>query len=131
MVPDCGERWFLDAALSDSPPEAVKLKLYSNDYDCVEGSVAGDFTEVAAGAGYAAITLARATWNAASTATGTTSKTYADQTVTFSGTRTVVGYFIVGAVSGTLIWAERLFPSPGVVFNSPDELVVGPRIEGA
>lgn len=131
VVPDCGERWLLDAALSDAAPEAVKLKLYSNDYDPVEGSVAGDFTEVTAGAGYAAITLTRATWNAAATALGITTKTFPSQTFAFIGTRTVNGYFIVGAVSGTLIWAERLYPSPGQQFNNTDQCVLPPQIAGA
>src|SRR3990167_2622655 len=98
LVPDAGEVALLDIMLTTATPEAQTLKLYSNNYDAVEGSTDANFTECAGG-GYVSKALARATWNAASTVAGTTSKTYPAQTFNFTGAVTVVGYFIVGATS--------------------------------
>ena len=130
VVPDVGERLLLDNALGDSTPENLLLKLYTNNFDCVEGSVHTDFTECAI-SGYAAKTLTAASWNAASTAAGTTSKTYAQQTFNFTGTGNVVGYYVVGATSGLLYWAERLYAGTGQAINNGDALNITPKIEAA
>ena len=123
LAPDVGEVAIIDYALSTTTPEAQTLKLYTNNYDAVEGSTASNFTE-ASGSGYAAISLVRATWNAASTSGGTTTKTYPQQTFTYTGAITIVGYFIVGATSGTLLWAERLYAGAGQAFANNDTLKV-------
>lgn len=128
LLPDAGERNFLDMALSDAAPEAQVLKLYSNDVTPAEGDTAATYTEATIG-GYAAVNLVRATWNAASTATGVTSKTYPGQTWNFSATGTVVGYFIIKVTAGTILWAERMFASPGQVFNGSDSLTLNIRIQ--
>lgn len=128
MVPDIGETMFLDNILKTASPEALNLKLYSNNFDCVEGSVASAFTEVSGG-GYALKNLTRAGWNAAQSAAGVSSSTYGTaQTFSFTGTVTVVGYYLVGASSGTLYWAERLYAGAGQVFNNGDSLTITPKI---
>ena len=129
LVPDAGEVAMLDMLLGTATPEAQTLKLYTNNYDAVEGSVAGSFTE-ATGSGYSAKSLARATWNAASSAGGVSSKTYPAQTFNFTGSITIVGYFVVGATSGTILWAERLYSGAGQVFANGDSLTVTPKLEG-
>jgi len=130
VVPDVGEVCSLDMWLSDASPEAQTLKLYSSDTTPAESDTAGTYTEATI-AGYSAKSLARATWNAASTSVGTTSKTYPAQTFNFSGTGTVVGYYVIKASAGTLLWAERVFTSPGQTFNNGDSLTVTLRIEAA
>lgn len=128
MVPDIGETMFLDNILKTTTPEALTLKLYSNNYDCVEGSTASNFTEATI-TGYASKALARATWGAAVSATGTSSSTYsAPQVFNFTGTGAIVGYFLVGTTSGTLYWAERLYASTGQTFNNGDSLTITPKI---
>lgn len=109
--------------LSTTTPETQKLKLYLNDISPAESDTAGTYTEATI-SGYAAVALTRATWNGASTATGVTTKTYPAQTFSFTGTGTIVGYFVVGNTSTTLLFAERLFTSPGQVFNNADSLVL-------
>ncbi|HKS16984.1 MAG TPA: hypothetical protein VJU16_06710 [Planctomycetota bacterium] len=130
VLPDAGERNALDMWLSDASPEAQTLKLYTNDVTPAEGDTAATYTE-AAGSGYASKALARATWNAAATNAGVTSKDYPQQTFNWTGTITIVGYFIVKVTAGTILWAERMFTSPGQVFNNGDVLKVTPRIEQA
>ena len=131
LVPDVGEVKLLDRALRLSAEENLTLKLFSNDYTPVEGSVAGDFTE-SAGGGYAAKTLTNGSWGAAATAGGTTSSAYAEQTFTFTGALTtnpnIYGYYIVGATSGTLYWAERA-AATFTPANNGDTYKVTPRIE--
>lgn len=127
VIPNVGEALMMDNALKNTTPEALTLKLYSNNYDCINSSVAGSFTEVSGG-GYAAKSLARASWSS-SVAGSPTSTTYsAAQVFSFTGTVTVVGYFIVGSVSGTLYWAERLYATTGQSFNNGDTLSVTPKI---
>lgn len=128
VVPDCGEAKLLDDLLGTASPGSQTLKLYTNNFDCVEGTVAGGFTE-ASGSGYAAKALARATWGAAATAAGTTSKAYPAQAFAFSGAITIVGYYVVDTASGTLLWAERLFAGAGQAFANGDSLTVTPRLE--
>ena len=109
VVPNCGEEQLLQLALGKDAQEDTTLKLFTNDISPSEASVVGDFTE-AAGGGYAAKTLAKATWTVAVVA-GVATGTYAKQTWTFTGalngSATIYGYFIIGATSGVLIAAER------------------------
>ena len=46
----------------------------------------------------------------------------------FTGTGTVVGYYIVGATSGNIYWAERIYAAAGQTFNNGDSLTVTPKI---
>lgn len=127
MVPNIGETLMLDNALKTASPEALILKLYTNNYDCVETSVHTDFTECVV-SGYAAKTLTRAGWGAAGAGAPSTSTYGTPQTFNFTGTGNIVGYYLVGAVSGSLYWAERLYPTTGQAFNSGDSLTVTPKI---
>lgn len=127
LVPDVGEVALLDMMLSDASPEAQSLVLYQSNTSPAEGDTWATYTEVSGG-GYAAKSLARATWNGASTATGTTSKTYPQQTFTWTGTVTVYGYAVRKSTAGTLLWAEKIFTS-GQVFNNGDTLKITPYIE--
>src|SRR5437867_6622616 len=77
LVPDVGERKFLNVAINGVANEDLTLKLYKNNYTPVEGSVAGDFTE-ATFTGYAAVTLARGSWTVATVA-GLTTAAYAQR----------------------------------------------------
>lgn len=113
---------------STSTPENLTLKLYKNDYTPVATSTAGDFTECDF-TNYSAKTLDRDTWGTASTVSGKASLAYdsAPQTWTCGATgNTIYGYFVVGATSGTLIYAER-FATPRPLTNG-DTLNVQPVV---
>lgn len=108
VVADVGELKLLDNATGKGTPENLTLKLYKNNYTPVAGSVAGDFT-VADFTNYVNKTLTIATWGAATTVSNKGSATYGSaQTWTCGATgNTVYGYYIIGASSGTLYWAEK------------------------
>jgi hypothetical protein len=127
VVPNVGEGLLLSNALLTASPEALTLKLYSNNYDCVNSSVASSFTEVSGG-GYASKSLTRAGWSASVTGSPSSITYGTAQTWSFTGTVTVVGYFIVGTTSTTLYWAERLYATTGQVFNNGDSLTVTPKL---
>ena len=127
LIPDVGERNLLDMALSDASPEAQTLKLYESNTTPAEGDTHTSYTEATI-SGYASISLARATWNAASTATGTTSKTYPQQTFTFTGSGTIYGYYVIKTTAGTLLWSEKIFTS-GQAFQNTDQLKLTLSIE--
>ena len=113
LVPDVGEVLLLEYALNKTEPTEVKLKIYTNDYTPVEGSVVGDFTEATA-AGYAAIELAGASWTIASSV-GVTTASYAQQTETFTAASTNYGYYITNNGGTQVLWAERFSDAPHTI----------------
>lgn len=113
LVPDVGEVLLLSYALNKVEPTEVKLKLYTNDYTPVEGSVVGNFTEATA-AGYAAIVLAGASWTIA-TSVGVTTAEYAQQTFTLTAASTNYGYYITNNDGSQVLWAERFSDAPHTI----------------
>ncbi len=116
-------QWMLKTT---STPENLTLKLFKNDYTPTATSTAGDFTE-ADFTSYAAKTLSRGTWQSPSTVSGKASIAYdtAPQTWTCGTTgNTIYGYYVVGATSGTLIYAERF--SANRPLSNGDSLNVQP-----
>lgn len=114
LVPDTGEVEMLKRILNFSATGDVKLHLYANNYTPVEGSAIANFTECTA-AGYAAKTLAGASWSIATTS-GTSEASYAEQTFTFTAAQTVYGYFVTNSAGTVLLWAELFTGAP---FNIP------------
>lgn len=125
LCPSVGEANMLNNALQATTPEALTLKLYSNSKAPAAADTAASYTEVSAG-GYAAKSLTRAGWNAA-TGTPAVSTYGTEQVFNFTGTVTVYGYFLVGESSGTIYWAEEIYPS-GQTFNNGDSLTLTPKI---
>ena len=120
VVPNVGETALQDKMLKAAlaVDEGYTLKLYKNNYTPVASLVASDFTE-ADFTGYTSKSLTRALWNAATIVSGAAVSTYGSspQTWTCGATgNTIYGYYVVGATSGTLLWAE-LFASPIVLTN--------------
>jgi len=127
LAPNVGEVQLLSVALNKAAVENQKLKLYTNDKSPAEGDVAGDYTE-AAGSGYAEKAIAGANWTVAN-AGGVTTAEYAEQEFTFSGALgNVYGYFIVGATSGILLWAERFAGAPFDVKGATTPIKITPKI---
>lgn len=115
LVPDVGEVELLKRLLyGNAGSENGTLKLYKTNVTPAESDTAASYTE-ADFTGYSSKTLTSsqsgATWAVPTTSTGTTSSTYGT-TLTWSPTtsQTVYGYFVVGATSTVLWWAE-LFAS--------------------
>ncbi len=105
ILPDVSEQEWLKRVLKDVNNQT--LKLFVNDLTPSEGTVVGSFTEMSTH-GYAAKTLDKTLWTIA-TASGVTSATHQQQTWSFTNATsvTVYGYYIVDAVTGTLLYAER------------------------
>jgi len=113
LVPDVGEVLLLSYALNKVAATDVKIKLFTNDYTPVEGSVVADFTEATA-AGYAAIALTGASWTITTT-TGVTTATYAQQTFTFTAASTNYGYYVTNNDGSQVLWAERFSDAPHTI----------------
>jgi len=111
LIPDVGEVLLLSYSLNKiTPGDTVKLKLYTNDYTPVEGSVIGSFTQAVA-AGYAAIDLAKADWTIA-TSGGVTTAEQPQKTFTFTAASTDYGYYVTDIAGTGLLWAERFSDAP-------------------
>lgn len=118
VIPDAGKIELLDttlrAALVVDVP--LSLRLYSNDYTPVAGSVLGSFTECG-WLGYFRETITRATWAAPSIVGGKASSTYPtvfQWTNNSGGSVTVFGYYVVNPATAVVRWAER-FPVTRVI----------------
>lgn len=127
VVPNAGEAAYLDDMLKNTTPEALTLCLYTNNYDAINTSVTGSFTE-ASGSGYASKALTRAGWGAAVPGSPSSSTYGTPQVFNFTGAITIVGYFLKGAASGTIRHAERLYAGAGQAFANGDSLTVTPKL---
>ncbi len=132
LVPDVGEVELLKRLLyANAGSENGTLKLYKTNVTPAESDTAASYT-VADFTGYSDKTLTSsqsgATWAVPTTNTGTTSSTYGT-TLTWSPTtsQTVYGYYVVGATSTILWWAE-LFASSKNLSNG-DTLNLTARIQ--
>jgi len=130
VVPDEGEKELLDKMLKDalSVNEDYVLKLFKNDFTPANTTSAGSLTE-ADFTNYVAITLTRATWNVAVTNGSNkaeTSYNTSPQSWT-SGTtgNTIFGYYIIGATSTAVLWAERF--ATARVLSDGDVLNLTPK----
>ena len=125
--PDAGENLSLEMIVNKTAPQNLVLKLYSNNITPSDTDVAGTYTE-ATFAGYAAITLAGASWNAAAAGTITYN---AQQTFTRSSSgapESIYGYYVVQFTSGTLLYSERDGAGPFSVANAGDAIKLTPTI---
>lgn len=134
LVPDVGEVVLLNNLLAGGVLENWTLKLYKTDVTPAEGDTDASYT-VADFTGYSNKTLTRAVgagnWSTPSTNTGTTSSTYnsgTPQSWTLSGSsQTIYGYFVVGATSTTLLFAEKFAASRAL--SDGDTLELTPYLE--
>lgn len=128
VVPDTAEVIALKAFLNHTPQDEDQiLRLFKNNYDPVESSVVGDFTE-SDFSGYVEIALAGASWTV--TGGSPTAATYAEQTFQSDADQTeqtAYGYYVVRDTGGELLWAER-FPTPVAISENGDFVKVTPRI---
>ena len=125
LVPTVGANVALENIVNKTAPENLILKLFISNTTPSNTDTAATYTE-ATFPGYAAITLAGGSWGAASAR----SIAYAQQTFTCTGTATdnVYGYYLVGATSGILKWAERDAAAPFAVRNAGDAVKITPTI---
>lgn len=125
--PNTGENIALEALVNKTAPQNLVLKLYSSNTTPSDTDTHTTYTE-ATFAGYSAITLTGANWNAASA--GSISYN-AQQTFTRSTTgavENIYGYYVVQATSGTLVYSERDANAPFAVTNSGDAIKITPTI---
>jgi hypothetical protein len=129
VTPNGGEVDHVELIVGKRAEENLSLRLYVNDKVPADTDVAADYTEMST-LGYAAKTLTGASWTV--TPGDPAVGVYAAQTFEFdAGTPVAVyGYFVLGAVSGRLRWAER-FPAGQVVGGSAvDFIAVTPQYTG-
>ncbi len=129
VVPNQGELVILGRLLNNTTGN-LRIKLFTNSFTIVEGTVVGDFTEATA-AGYPAggLILTQGSWTVANDA-GTSSGTYTQQTFTFTGSETVEGYYITDLAGTNVLWAEE-FVAPANIPAGGGTLRITPAIEAA
>ena len=129
IVANDGDYQMIEAVLNKATPENLILKLFTNNVTPDKSFTASSLTECAA-AGYAAITLAAASWTVTEgTGAGTTptTATYPQQTFTLTAAANIYGYYLVGATSGKLYFAE-LVGGPFVIPSGGGTVKITPNI---
>ena len=125
LVPNVGEQVMLEAFLNKTAPQNLVLKLYTSNTTPSESDTASTYTE-ATGNGYAPASLVSSNWT--TTPGNPTVSSHPQVTFGFTGALgNVYGYFVVQAVSGVLMWAER-FPSAINIQNNGDQIAITPSI---
>lgn len=104
---------------SISTTEALKMKLFTNNYTPTVSASLTDFTE-ASGGGYAEKSLAASAWSFASGIA-----TCPPQLWTFTGSvGNVYGYYLVRATTNDVVAAERFSSGPYNIANNGDTITV-------
>lgn len=132
MVPRIGQADALQYFVNAAAPQNLVLRLFKNDITPAETDTAASYTE-ATFTGYAALTLAGATWGAPVQG-APSSITYPQQTITSSATQTlqnIYGYYYTRLASGNLAGAERFSGAPFAIANNGDNIKITPQITGA
>lgn len=120
LVPNASEVIIMENFLNKTAPQDLVLKLYSSNTTPAETDTVAAYTELSGG-GYSDIDLVAANWIV--TPGNPTSAAYPEQTFTFTGAAgNVYGYYVVQAVSGALMWAERFTNAPLNIQNNGDEI---------
>lgn len=128
LVPNNGEGDMLSFIVNKSAPENVVLRLFQNNITPSETDTAATYTE-ATWTGYAALTLAGASWTVVEGAPSEAS--YAQQIFTSSAdsqSQNNYGYYLTRATSGRIAWAERFTDGPYQIVNNGDQIKVTPKI---
>ena len=115
VIPDEGKiLWLYWALCTDgSDLEDFILKTYKNNYTPVDGSTAGDFTE-SNFTGYSSVAIARSSLpdpTITSHVAITTRSAVPTFTCTAGAAQDMYGWYLVGAVSGDVVAAQR-FDNP-------------------
>jgi hypothetical protein len=129
LVPNAGEVLILKNFLNHTAPQNLKLKLFKNDKTPADGDSEASYTE-ATFSGYSDADLTGANWTVTGGAPSEAS--YPQQTFTSDAnqaTQNIYGYYIVQAVSGFIMWAERFPNGPYPIANAGDAIKVTPKIQ--
>lgn len=128
LVPNSGEVVALQLLVNKiTVTENLKYQLFATNITPAETDVAATYT-IAAGGGYADITMTGASWTVTPGAPSIVA--YAQQTWTFTGALTtnptIYGYIVVRATTGDLILAETF--SSFTPANNGDNIKITPQI---
>lgn len=116
IVPNESEKSLLDKMVKESSEDYL-IRLFKNNLVPDSDTVLTNFTE-ADFTGYTEMTLLRADWDDAITVDKKAETNHAEVSWECEGScNKIFGYYIVGKISGDLLWSER--------FATPRSLVVG------
>lgn len=125
LVPNEGEVQILGIAINNVANENLLLKLFATNVTPAEADTSASYTEVTA-TGYSAITLTKGSWSIANVG-GVTTATYPEQTFTMTSATNCYGYYVVGATSGKVFWAES-FGSNYAIPSGGGSIKITPKV---
>lgn len=128
IVPNNGEGDAAEYFVNKQSPQNLVLRLYKNNITPAETDAAAAYTE-ADFVGYAALTLAGASWTV--TEGAPTNASFAQQSFTSTAggqNQDLYGWFATRVTSGRIACAERFPTAPWNIANSGDKVLITPVI---
>ncbi len=130
-VANVGEVRLLQMALGENSQENLQLRLFVNNITPADTDTDATFTQMSQHS-YASATITMAQWTVTTNGSGEAeavapAKTFSFTDDTVSGTVPVYGYYVVGATSGVLLWAEK-FASPINISTTGQSIEITPKI---
>lgn len=130
VIPNQATKLILDAILNKTAGQNYVLHLYKNNVTPAVTDTEASYTE-ATFTGYAAVTLAGASWT--TTSANPSTAAYAAQTFASTANQTpqiIYGYYYTQLASGKLMAAER-FTSSITIQSNTDSIAVTPALTEA
>ncbi len=130
VIANSGDQLIAQYLCNKATPENLVLHLYTNNVTPAKNSNVATFTE-ASGSGYSAITLTAANWTVTEgTGNGTTATTCTQpvQVFTLTGALSAYGYFVTGATSNALYFAELFSSGPYTTPSGGGTIQITPTV---
>ncbi len=127
VVSNTGEIEMLKRIVGQTTTNIV-IHLYSNNYEPIETSVVGDFTE-STGNGYTEKTLIAGSWSISG---DPTEASYAEQEFVYNAdasTYSVYGFYMTNVAGTVLLWAEKFTDGPYIIQTAGGSIFVTPKIQ--
>ena len=129
ITTDVGEIMLLRYMLNNMSPGNVQLHLFKNNITPNGSDVIGSYTE-SNEAGYSAVALLGSAWTFL-TSSGTSTASYATQTLSFSTSASVYGYYLTNLQPGNtkqVIWAKKFDGAPYTIPTIGGNMQITPII---
>jgi hypothetical protein len=126
VIPASAVQLLLEITLNKRQPENLVLRLYQNDHTPKHTDTESDYKE-ATFSGYKASNLSADSWTvkAGNPATATHEPRIFTADIGHQNEK-VYGYYVTGASTGKIYWAERFDDHPYIIRNKRDTLLIEP-----
>lgn len=129
VVPNQGERKFLEYLIQDAAVEDYVVKLFTNTGTPSESWTEGNLDEVGETVYSGPVTLVNGGWVTIDSPDGITVAIYEAITFSVSESASVYGYYVMNAAGNALMWVERFDSAPFVIPAGGGQIEIEIRLQ--